>query len=264
MTDFIKIMLVEDDVDICNSYKQALKNNYKMRLCYVTDSEQDALGYLKSHEIDVIILDLELREGDGISFLDDLKLNHQPKPFVIVVTNTISNIILNMVRQNGADYIYQKMNLSYSSNKVLSIIEKAFPYKQISDVQGEMILAEKFSQEKYDRLTRKYILDYLQHMGFRSSMIGTKCLQEILFWLVSGEKKLEETSIGELYAAAGKVYNNSDKNVEKAIRVAIEGTWRGAKLSSLEQYYPFKYNKDKGKPTNRDFICNMSYLLRSE
>lgn len=264
MADLIRMMLVEDDPDICNSYKQALKNNPRMRLCYVTDSEQEALCYLKSHGTDVIILDLELREGDGISFLDELKLNDRPKPFVVVVTNTISNIILNLVRQNGADYIYQKTNLSYSPYKVLSIIEKAFPYKQMADSQDEKLLVEKYTREKYDRLTRKYIMDYLQSMGFRTSMIGTKCLQEILFWIVSGEKKLVDTSLGELYAAAGKVYNNSDTNVEKAIRVAIEATWRGAKLATLEQYYPFEYDKDKGKPTNRDFIYNMSEKLRSE
>lgn len=264
MTDLIRMMLVEDDSDICSSYKQALKNNPKMRLCYVTDSERDAICYLGSHEVDVIILDLELREGDGISFLDELKLHERPKPFVVVVTNTISNIILNLVRQNGADYIYQKTNLSYSPYKVLSIIEKAFPYKQLADEQDEKVLVEKYTQEKYDRLTRKYIMDYLQNMGFKSSMIGTKCLQEILFWLVSGEKKLDDASLGALYAAAGKVYNNSDTNVEKAIRVAIEATWRGAKLSAIEQYYPFEYDKDKGKPTNRDFIYNMSEKLRSE
>ncbi|MDD6038620.1 MAG: sporulation initiation factor Spo0A C-terminal domain-containing protein [bacterium] len=264
MTDLIRIMLVEDDADICDSYKLALNNNSKMRLCYVTDSERDALCHLESHEMDVIILDLELREGDGISFLEELKLARQSKPFVVVVTNTISKIILNLVRQNGADYIYQKTNLSYSPYKVLSIIEKAFPYKQMTDTQNEMLLVEKYTQEKYDRLTRKYIMDYLQNMGFRTSMIGTKCLQEILFLIVSGEKRLEDTSLGELYAAAGKVYNNSDINVEKAIRVAIEGTWRMTKLSVLERYYPFGYNKEKGKPTNRDFIYNLSYKLRSE
>ncbi len=264
MTDLIKIMLVEDDAYICSSYEQALKNNPKMRLCYVTDSEPEALCYLRSHGTDVIILDLELREGDGISFLDELKLNDPPKPFVVVVTNTISNVILNLVRQNGADYIYQKANLAYSPYKVLSIIEKAIPYKKLADSQDEKRLVEKYTQEKYDRLTRKYIMDYLQNMGFKPSMIGTKYLLEILFWLVSGEKKLEDTSLGELYAAAGEVYNNSDKNVEKAIRVAIEGAWKGTKLSVLEQYYPFEYNKEKGKPTNRDFIYNISEKLRSE
>lgn len=48
MTDLIRMMLVEDDADICSSYKQALKNNPKMRLCYVTDSERDAICYFES------------------------------------------------------------------------------------------------------------------------------------------------------------------------------------------------------------------------
>ncbi len=264
MTEVIKLMLVEDDIEICASYRQALKDNQKMMLCYETDSEQEALGYVKSHNADVIILDLELREGDGISFLEELKTEGRPKPFVVVITNTISNIILNLVRQNGADYIYQKMNLSYSPYKVLSIIEKAFPYKQMADARSEMLLAEKYTQERYDRLTRKYIMNYLQNLGFKPSVAGTRYLQEILFLIISGEKKLDETNISELYAATGVVCNNSEANVEKAIRVAIEGAWQTAKISALQKYYPFEYDEDKGKPTNRDFIYNLSNKLRSE
>lgn len=264
MTDVIRIMLVEDDREVCDSYKQALRNNQKMMLRCITDSEQEALWYMRAYPVDVIILDLELREGDGISFLDELKTDGRPKPFVVVVTNTISNIILNLVRQNGADYIYPKMNLSYSPYKVLSIIEKAFPYKQMADKQSEILLAQKYTQEKYDRLTRKYIMDYLQEMGFKSSVAGTRYLQEVLFLLVSGEKKMDETNISELYAAVGEMCNNSDTNIEKAIRVAIEGTWRTSKLSVLQKYYPYIYDEDRGKPTNRDFIYNISYKLRSE
>lgn len=264
MTDVIKLMLVEDDREVCDSYRQALKNYQKMILCYETDSEQEALCYMKSHHADVIILDLELREGDGISFLDELKNEGSHKPFVVVITNTISNIILNLVRQNGADYIYQKTNLSYSPYKVLSIIEKAFPYKQISDTQSEQQLAEKYTQERYDRLTRKYIMDYLQNLGFKPSVAGTRYLQELLFLVISGEKRLDEVNIRELYAATGAVCNNSGANVEKAIRVAIEGAWQTARFSALEKYYPFEYDEDKGKPTNRDFIYNLSSILRAE
>lgn len=264
MADLIKLMLVEDDIEIRNSYKQALKNNPKMMLCYETDSELDALYYVKSYGVDVIILDLELREGDGISFLEELKNDGHFKPFVIVVTNTISNIILNLVRQNGADYIYQKTNLSYSPYKVLSIIEKAYPYKQMAETQNETLLVQKYTQEKFDRLTRKYIMNYLQDMGFKSSVAGTKYLQEVMFLLVSGEKKIDGTNVSELYAAVGEICNNSEANIEKAIRVAIEATWRTSKLSALQKYYPFVYDEDKGKPTNRDFIYNLSYKLRSE
>ena len=264
MTEVIKLMLVEDDIEICDSYRQALRDNQKMMLCYETDSEQDALCYMKAHDADVIILDLELREGDGISFLEELRNEERPKPFVVVITNTISNIILNLVRQNGADYIYQKMNLSYSPYKVLSIIEKAFPYKQMADARNEMLLAERYTQERYDRLTRKYIMNYLQNLGFKPSVAGTRYLQEILFLIISGEKRLDETSICELYAVAGAVCNNSEANVEKAIRVAIEGAWQTARISALQKYYPFEYDEDKGKPTNRDFIYNLSNKLRSE
>ncbi len=38
---------------------------------------EDALHYAEFYHVDVIILDLELHEGDGISFLEELKNSRQ-------------------------------------------------------------------------------------------------------------------------------------------------------------------------------------------
>ena len=70
MSDLIKIMLVEDDPMVCESYRIATRHQPDLSIVYETGSEQQALGFLQAHRIDVVILDIELAEGDGVSFLD--------------------------------------------------------------------------------------------------------------------------------------------------------------------------------------------------
>lgn len=258
---FINILLVEDDELICESYRRALVNNTEMRIVYETDSEAVALDYVAKYNVDVVILDLELREGDGTSFLAKLKALEVDQPFVVVVTNTVSNVMLSLVRQSGADYIYQKTNLSYTPGKVLSIIKKAIPYKRMYDSEQELVKAERYSAEEEDRVTRRGLMKHLREMGFSHTHTGSVYLQEILFLTVSGRQSVEEANISYLYDIIGKMHNNSGKNIEHAIRTAIESTWKTSSVTKLLQYYPYPWDKNKGKPTNREFIRNMTAHL---
>lgn len=257
----INILLVEDDELICESYRRALVNNTEMKIIKETDSEEAALDFVEHNNVDVVILDLELREGDGTSFLTKLKILDIDQPFVVVVTNTVSNIMLSLVRQSGADYIYQKTNLSYTPGKVLSIIKKAIPYKRMCDSGQELLKAERYSAEEEDRVTRRGLMRHLREMGFSHTHTGSVYLQEILFLTVSGRQSVEESNITYLYDIIGKKHSNSGKNIEHAIRTAIESTWKNSSVTKLQQYYPFSWDKNKGKPTNREFIRNMTAYL---
>lgn len=258
----INIMLVEDDADICEGYRFALYHNDEMKIVYETDSEQDGVNFLREHAVDVVILDLELREGDGTSFLDQLKDLNIEKPFIMVVTNTSSNIMLNLVRQNGADYIYQKSNLSYSPVKILSLVKKVMPYKRLVNAGRDVLQTERDWEEENDRVTKRRLSQELTELGFRASHIGTLYLQELLFLTVSGKQRMSKSKLGELYAMVGKKYKTSDRNVEHAVRTAIENTWKTSSVSCLQRNYPFVWDENKGKPTNREFIANMTEHLR--
>lgn len=145
MMDFIKIMLIEDEAEVRHSFHEALTHHRMMKIVYETDSETCALDYLELHETDAIILDVELAEGDGVSFLDELEERGLDKPFIVVVTNTSSNVILSYMRQHGADYVYQKTNRSYSADKILSILEKVYPYQRMLDDRKTDHLVERFN-----------------------------------------------------------------------------------------------------------------------
>lgn len=261
MEDMIRIMLVEDEAEICEGFRTALAHYPAMTIVYETDSESLALDYLAIHAVDVMILDVELNEGDGISLLEHIELHKLEKPFIMVVTNTTSKVILGYTRAHGADYVYQKENLSYSAEKVLGVIERVYPYQKLENLYQSKHLVEQFNQEKADAITLKYIENELEKIGFRRKHVGfTYAAQAILLLLKDKDGSLHVSS--EIYPMLAHAHNTTVGGIERGIRNAIEATFTGARMHVLHQFYPFSYDENRSRPTNAEFLKNMASRLR--
>ena len=59
-TEEIKILMVEDEKYVVDQYRSLTESQSGISIVYDTGSEKSALRYLSHHEVDVMILDLEL------------------------------------------------------------------------------------------------------------------------------------------------------------------------------------------------------------
>lgn len=261
MAELTKIMLVDDDPIVCESYRAAVRHLPDLAIAYETGSEQQALAYLETHVVDVVILDIELEEGDGISFLDQFARLKIERPFIAVVTNNASVITLNYMREHGADYIYQKNNASYSPEKVLSIIRKVCPYREAAKVCEKPLTDGLFGRERDENIKRRYVGDQLKKMGFKEKQLGfTYIVDAVLILMDYSGTPPHVTS--EIYPLIAKERNTSKEGVERSIRNAIEAAFRNIHTAQLSYYYPFPYDKKKGRPSNSDFLINFARLIR--
>lgn len=261
MSDLIKIMLVEDDPMVCESYRLATIHQPNLAIVFETGSEQQALGYLRGHMVDVIILDIELQEGDGVSFLDTLTAWDGEKPFVTVVTNNSSAVMLSYMREHGADYIYQKNNISYTPSKVLSVIEKICPYQKAMKARKEPLMVDKFRRENDDDIKRQYVEEELQKMGFMKKQVGFAYIVDAVMILMD-YSGIPPHVTSEIYPLIAKRRNASKEGVERSIRHAIEVTFRHINQAQLNYYYPYPYDQEKGRPSNRDFLTRFAQRIR--
>lgn len=256
----VKIMIVEDDPGICECFCERLSQNKAFSLVFQTDSERAALDYLETHSVDVMILDLELTEGDGVSLLDQIESRDLEKPFIVVVTNTGSAVTLSYMRQHGADYIYQKTNASYSAARVISVIQKLYPYQQMEGTRKGSYTIEQFRYTKADDRTRQYIESELEKMGFKRRYVGFEYAVDMIHILINDkENKLQVTR--DLYPLIAKRHHTTRDAVERGIRNAIEAVFVGVQPATLQHYYPFNYDEEKGRPTNVEFLKNMAIRL---
>ncbi len=261
MTDFIRLMLVEDEPNVLASFRKALSHFPTMKITFETGSEQCALDYMEIHEVDVVILDIELAEGDGLSFLNSLEARGLEKPFIIVVTNTGSSVILSYMREHGADYVYQKTNLSYAPEKILSILEKVYPYQKLVIDRKNKHLVQRFNQKKADEITHAYVEEELERMGFKRKYVGFSYIADVLVILM--KDKLGRMHItSEAYQMVAQARHTTKGSVARGVRTAIEAVFTNAKIYEIQQYYPFPYDEERGRPTCTEFLKNMAIRLK--
>lgn len=65
-----------------------------------------------------------------------------------------------------------------------------------------------------------------------------------------------------LYPTVAKKFETSASRVERAIRHAIEIAWDRGDIDTLNSYFGYTINNQRGKPTNSEFIAMVSDKLR--
>lgn len=261
ITDEMKILMVEDDKYVVEQYRALIESQSGMRVVYDTGSERNALRYLSRHEVDVMILDLELQEGDGVSLLAEIEEQKLEKPFTVVVTNTSSNVTLSYLRIHGADFVYQKMNAAYSPMRVISVIQKIYPYKHFAKPCKEHPMVLEFNEQQEELVMRSNLVRELDMIGIKRKLHGFDFLvQAVMLYVQSSEEDVHITN--DIYPEVARSNKTTTMSVEKAIRCAIESAFTRADIMRLHRYYPFPYDDERGRPTNTQFIANMAERIR--
>lgn len=83
----LSVLLVEDSRVLAERLRETLLGVPGVHLTGTVDSEADAIAALQRHPVDVVVLDLHLRQGTGFGVLRAIPSNQPKKVVVIVLTN---------------------------------------------------------------------------------------------------------------------------------------------------------------------------------
>jgi two-component system OmpR family response regulator len=83
---YVKLLLVEDSKILAERLADALTEAIDCHLVTVADSEAEAIAIAKRERVDVIVLDLHLKQGTGFGVLRALANENRPLK-IIVLTN---------------------------------------------------------------------------------------------------------------------------------------------------------------------------------
>ena len=86
MPQTLRVLLVEDSKVLTERLTEAIRQISEVELVATADSEASALAAVKRQTVDVIILDLHLKQGTGFGVMRALAANPQ-RPRIIVLTN---------------------------------------------------------------------------------------------------------------------------------------------------------------------------------
>ena len=115
-----KILIVDDEQEIAELLEEVLEQlGYKTAMAF---SKAQASEVLREFEPRIVLLDIRLPDGDGISFLKEIKANH-PAVEVIMITGLADrDIAIEALREGAADYICKPIDLDYLANSLLANI----------------------------------------------------------------------------------------------------------------------------------------------
>lgn len=64
-----------------------------------------------------------------------------------------------------------------------------------------------------------------------------------------------------LYPLIGQRHGMRAAAVERSLRLCVEATWSRGRLEALERFFGSSVDPDRGKPTNREFLCRVQERL---
>lgn len=246
----MKILIVEDDINACNQFIECAKERKDIEIVGITDSDIDALQYVKVKHPEGIILDLELNNSSGgstdsldfIGNLKALKLNFEP--IIIVTTHVNSKRTYDILHRSGVDLILYKDHPNYTCshvfNKFISLRKPA------EKPAGNSVEQELRSQEEKISDCINHELDLI---GITSNLKGRQYIHDAIMFIIQNENN-DESVIQYL----SKKHKKSASTITNGIQNAIIHGWRVSPIEDLEKYYTAKVNYQTGVPTTMELI----------
>ena len=108
---------------------------------------------------------------------------------------------------------------------------------------------------------RLRIREELLRLGFKANTRGTRQLGSALEIVLRDENTLDDV-LHYVYTPLAVREKCSPACIERNIRYAIECAWVRGELSVLQERFGYTIQEEKGKPTNRAFLAQISEHIR--
>jgi CheY-like chemotaxis protein len=106
-----RVLLVEDSAVLSRRLVDLLSEPGYIAVAAQATTQSEAMLRLKDASFDVLVVDIELAEGNGVAVVRNVRELYPPEaqPLIIVLTNYASDFVRDHCFAAGADYFLDKM-----------------------------------------------------------------------------------------------------------------------------------------------------------
>jgi len=121
MNSPLRVFVIEDSPILLERIAEAIADQPSLVLVGTADCEKEAVVKIRALKPDALVVDIKLREGNGLNVLAQLKWGErdEAKPKIVVFTNYPRQEYLRNSKQLGADYFLDKSTQFSDLPKVL-------------------------------------------------------------------------------------------------------------------------------------------------
>lgn len=248
----MKIVMIEDDLMEVQRFAEYFDTVEDMELVAAEDGAAAGLAAVEVNAPDAVILDLELKEGNGVQLLPKLKALPF-NPYVLVTTWTTEPVTLRGVRANGSGHIQSKNMVGYAERgpeMVADFLREMRPFFLRTPVEqkaaADTILAPEARR-------RKKVVEAMGRIGITPGTFSHNYLVDSILIAAKTEGCIVDLD-NVIYPALMEQYHVTRISLEKAMRTRIESAWRHTDLETLQREFTQYVNPEKGKPELKEFI----------
>jgi DNA-binding NarL/FixJ family response regulator len=106
----MKLLLVEDSTLLREVLFETINNLKNLSVEGMAANQTKAIALLNEKQFDILLLDIELSEGNGFEVIKHTKTNHYPfrPPILIMLTNHANPHYRSMAKDLGVHYFFDK------------------------------------------------------------------------------------------------------------------------------------------------------------
>ncbi len=251
MESMMKVLIADENPEFRRQCREHLRNFGYLAVEEAQNGE-DTLKKISLWHPDVVIMDVWMSKLDCIQVIRsamNLHLAPDATPAFIVTSVVNHTNLFREAMEAGAQYCMVKpldyQNLHERIQR-LSISRKA---------NG----AGKENTYEYDLETQ--VTKVIHQIGVPAHIKGYQYLRTAIMMTISDNEMINSvTKI--LYPSVAKKYATTSSRVERAIRHAIEVAWDRGDIDTLNSYFGYTIQNNRGKPTNSEFIAMIADNLR--
>ncbi len=215
---------------------------------------EDALIKIGRGHPDIVLCDIWLSKIDGIGVLRNSKLldfGHDKKPSFIILSMVSNPGIFVEATNAGAELCLPKpFDFESLSRHIERICENR---------QHVSSSAPKNASSEPDIETQ--VTQIIHQIGVPAHIKGYQYLRTAIL-LTIDDSDIINSVTKVLYPSVAKKYSTTTSRVERAIRHAIEVAWDRGDVDTLNSYFGYTIQNNRGKPTNSEFIAMIADNLR--
>lgn len=206
----MKILIIEDEIDIANSIKSYLKTNDIH--CEIASTYQSALDKITMYDYDCILVDLMLPDGNGFSILKELKKLHKLEGIIIISAKETLETKIEGFNLGADDYLTKPFHLSELLVRIQALVRR-------KKFEGNNTI--EFNEIEIDTLAKSV------KIGKKKIECTKKEIDLLLFLIGNKNKVLSKSAIAEhLSGDMADMLDNHDfvyaniKNLKKKLNDA--------------------------------------------
>ena len=212
-----------------------------------TDGEQ-TIQMVKHKRPDILVLDLLLTQCDGLTVLEQIQSSWY-RPKTLVTSAFISNYVAaSAVRMGAKQLIHKPCGVD--------VVVKSLQRMVTGEKDGPVIFLW-----NGERSVESLVTSILHDIGVPANMKGYQYLREAIILATKDEDNINAI-LKNRYQEVADVFETTAKNVDSAIRHAVEVAWDRGDLDTLQRYFGYTVSNTKGKPTNSEFISIVADRIR--